>query len=49
VSAVANEHSGIAGAVDAICDWLTDPSRFSEEWIAAVNQVIEKAKRRIVS
>jgi hypothetical protein len=49
VSAVADEHSGIAGAVDAICDWLTDPGRFSEEWIAAVKQVIEKAKRRTVS
>jgi len=45
VSAVADEHSGIAGAVDAIYDWLTDPGRFSEEWIAALNQVIEKAKK----
>jgi hypothetical protein len=49
VSAVADEHSGIAGAVDAICDWLTDPGRFSEEWSAAVNRVIEKAKKRTVS
>ncbi|MDZ7831425.1 MAG: biliverdin-producing heme oxygenase [Desulfobacterales bacterium] len=49
VSAVADEHSGIAGAVDAICDWLTDPGRFSEEWVVAVNQVIEKAKKRTVS
>ena len=49
VSAVADEQSGIAGAVDAICAWLTDPVRFSEEWIVAVNHIIEKANQRTVS
>ncbi len=49
VSAVADEQNGIAGAVDAICAWLTDPGRFSEEWIAAVNHIIEKANQRSVS
>lgn len=49
VSAVADEQSGISGAVGAICAWLTDPARFSEEWIAAVNHIIEKANQRSVS
>ena len=49
VSAVADEQNGIAGAVDAIGEWLTDPGRFSKEWIAAVNRTIEKASKRTVS
>ncbi|MFO8113293.1 MAG: biliverdin-producing heme oxygenase [Desulfosalsimonadaceae bacterium] len=49
VSAVADEQSGIAGAVDAICAWLTDSGRFSEEWIVAVKHIIEKANQRSVS
>ena len=43
LSAVADERCGIRGAVPAIRDWLTDPNRFPERWIAAVHAAIDKA------
>ncbi len=43
VSAVADEKNGIEGAVSALKEWATDGSRFSGEWIAAVNRVIDEA------
>ena len=49
VSAAADEQNGIAGAVDAVCAWLTDPARFSEAWVAAVHHIIEKANQRTAS
>jgi heme oxygenase len=43
-SAVADEHAGIAHAVAGIEGWMTDPARFPEGWIAAVRDVIGRAR-----
>jgi len=45
VSSVADEKGGIKGAVCALQDWMTDTSRFSEQWITAVNSIIIKARQ----
>ena len=49
LSAVVDEQSGIQGAVPALSDWMTDPNRFPERWIAAVNAAIDKGRRAAAS
>jgi len=44
VAAVADELSGIGGAVASIEDWLTDASRFSAQEIETVRTLIAKAR-----
>ncbi|MCG8350902.1 MAG: biliverdin-producing heme oxygenase [Chloroflexales bacterium] len=44
VSAVADEHAGITGAVTSLESWLTEPSRFPEKWIEAVRSTIRQAR-----
>src|SRR5262249_4514625 len=38
-SAWIDEHSGISGALAALCNWLTDAERFSADWIATVHEL----------
>jgi len=45
VSSVADERNGIEGAVAALQEWMTDENRFPQEWIAAVNHIIDKASK----
>ncbi|MFW5810749.1 MAG: biliverdin-producing heme oxygenase [Thermodesulfobacteriota bacterium] len=44
ISAVADEMNGIEGAVESLRIWLTDDERFSKQWIAAVNDIIQKSR-----
>lgn len=44
VSAVCDEGEGISEAVGSLLSWLTDPRRFSNEWIAEVNKTTELAR-----
>jgi hypothetical protein len=39
-SAWVDERVGIAGAVAALCDWLTATERFSADWIATVHALL---------
>src|SRR5262249_14370585 len=39
-SAWVDEHSGISGALSALCNWLTDVERFSADWIANVHELL---------
>jgi heme oxygenase len=48
VSAVCDEAAGVAGAVTSLLPWLTDPERFSAQWIAAVTETLEQAKQAIL-
>jgi heme oxygenase len=43
-SAVADEQVGVAHALEAIEGWMSDPARFPEAWIAAVRDVIGRAR-----
>ncbi|MEI7769902.1 MAG: biliverdin-producing heme oxygenase [Chloroflexales bacterium] len=43
-SAVADEHAGIAHALTGIEKWMIDPARFPEAWIAAVRDVVSRAR-----
>ncbi len=45
LSSVTDEKNGMEGAVSAIQAWMTDPDRFPEQWILAVNETIQKAKQ----
>ena len=45
VSSVADEASGIEGAVSALMGWMTDSRRFPQEWIDAVNRTVEMARQ----
>jgi hypothetical protein len=40
VSAWVDEHSGIAGSLSALRNWLTDGERFSADWIANVHELL---------
>ena len=44
-AAVADEHAGIPASVTSLLDWLGDPAQFSERWLAAVEQTVERARR----
>jgi hypothetical protein len=44
-SAWVDERSGIALAVPALCDWLTDAERFSTEWIGYVRAMLAELDR----
>lgn len=44
ISAVCDQEAGIANAVGSLKPWLTDPARFSPEWIKAVLETFEQAK-----
>jgi heme oxygenase len=41
-SAWIDEHSGICGALASVRDWFVAPERFSEEWIANVNEFVNQ-------
>jgi heme oxygenase len=43
-SAVADDQVGVAHALEAIEGWMTDPARFPAAWIAAVRDVIDRAR-----
>ncbi len=47
VAAVADEYSGLDGALPAVRDWLTEPQRFPDAWIAAVQQTIAATETTI--
>lgn len=47
VAAVADESSGLDGALPAVRDWLTEPQRFPDAWIAAVQQTIAATETAI--
>jgi heme oxygenase len=43
-SAWIDEHCGIRGALASVRDWFADSERFSEEWIANVNEFVTQLK-----
>ena len=43
-SAWVDERSGIRGALASVYDWLADSRRFSDEWIANVNELVTQLK-----
>lgn len=45
-SAVADERAGVAGGAASLLDWLTDPERFGQSWIAAVRRIAQMARAR---
>ena len=46
VAAVADERAGMIGAVAGLLDWLADPARFSDDWIAATDETVTAARAR---
>ncbi len=46
VSAWVDDRAGIDRAIPALCDWLTDPERFSPDWIAAVHDLLAELNSR---
>jgi hypothetical protein len=44
-SAWVDEHSGISGAVPALCDWFTGSQRFATDWIANVHALLAELDR----
>jgi heme oxygenase len=47
VSAVCDRSAGITEAVGSLLPWLTDPVRFSPEWISAVTKTLDQARKSI--
>ena len=47
VSAVCDQAAGVSEAVTSLLPWLTDPERFSPQWIAAVLTTSEKAQKSV--
>lgn len=45
VAAACDQESGVADAVNSLLPWLTDAERFSPQWIAAVSDTLEQARR----
>ncbi len=43
-SAVADELNGSENAVESLRPWLTDPTRFSSQWIVAVEAILSQAR-----
>lgn len=46
-AAVADERAGIPHAVTSMKGWMTDPSRFPQHWIDAVDETIREARARM--
>lgn len=44
VGAVGDQRSGVARAVDSLVEWLTDPTRFPDEWNAAARLTLSAAQ-----
>lgn len=44
-AAVADERCGVAGAVTSLATWMSDPTRFTPRWIAAVERALAAARR----
>lgn len=44
VAAVADEQSGLHRAVDSLLEWLADPTRFPDEWVAAATATVAAAR-----
>lgn len=47
VGAVADEAGGIPGATASVAEWVTDPRRFPDRWIAAVKATVAEARGRV--
>jgi hypothetical protein len=47
IGAVADEAGGIAGAMASVAEWATDPGRFPDRWITAVNATVAEARGRV--
>lgn len=47
VSAVCDQAAGVSEAVSSLLPWLTDPERFSPQWIAAVQSTLEQAQKSV--
>lgn len=47
VSAVCDQSAGISEAVGSLLPWLTDPERFSPEWISAVAKTLKQADNSV--
>ena len=45
VAAVADERVGVPRAVDSLIEWLADPDRFPDEWVAAATETVAAARR----
>lgn len=44
VSAVLDANDGVPSAVESLTGWLTDPSRFSEDWIRVVKETVSETR-----
>ena len=49
ISAVCDQEVGITEAVDSLVSWLTDPERFSPQWVGAVLKTLEEARQSVRS
>ena len=47
LAAVADEAGGIKNAVESVQGWMTDPARFSADWITAVETTLQTARARV--
>ena len=47
VGAVADEAGGIPGATASVAEWATDPARFPDRWITAVQATVVEARARV--
>lgn len=48
VSAVADEARGLRRVEESLMEWVGDPERFSEGWVAAARQALEQARAAAV-
>jgi hypothetical protein len=46
VAAVADERADVENAVDSLMEWLADPARFPDRWIAAATATINSAREQ---
>lgn len=46
VAAVADELNGLPRAVESLMEWLADPARFPDDWVAAATDTIAAARER---
>jgi len=46
-SAWVDERSGLHGALGAVRDWFVDTGRFSSDWIASVNELVQRLDQAV--
>jgi heme oxygenase len=47
VAAVCDDVAGVTGAVSSLLSWLTDAERFTPQWITAVENTLQQARKKV--